>query len=31
MEWNMNDGRTNAYAENVRTIYRNAIDYLMAK
>jgi hypothetical protein len=31
MEWNMNDGRTNAYAENVRAIYRNAIDYLMAK
>lgn len=31
MEWSMNDGRTNAYAENVRTIYRNAIDYLMAK
>lgn len=31
MEWSMNDGRPNAYAENIRTIYRNGIDYLIAK
>ncbi|MGY5849863.1 DUF4960 domain-containing protein [Salegentibacter sp. F14] len=28
MEWNMNDGRTNAYRENIEGIYKNAIDYL---
>ncbi len=28
MEWNMNDGRENEYADNIRTIYKNAIDYL---
>lgn len=28
MEWRMNDGRPNAYAPNIRTIYKNAIDYL---
>ncbi|HRJ15811.1 MAG TPA: DUF4960 domain-containing protein [Saprospiraceae bacterium] len=28
MEWRMNDGRPNAYAQNIRTIYKNAIDYL---
>ncbi|MEL7123629.1 MAG: DUF4960 domain-containing protein, partial [Bacteroidota bacterium] len=28
MEWNMNDGRENVYADNIRTIYKNAIDYL---
>lgn len=28
MEWNMNDGRTNAYRGNVEGIYKNAIDYL---
>ena len=28
MEWNMNDGRTNAYRGNIEGIYKNAIDYL---
>ncbi|WP_037319097.1 DUF4960 domain-containing protein [Salegentibacter sp. Hel_I_6] len=28
IEWNMNDGRTNAYRGNVEGIYKNAIDYL---
>lgn len=28
MEWNMNDGRTNEFGDNIRTIYKNAIDYL---
>jgi hypothetical protein len=28
MEWNMNDGRTNAYRSNIEGIYKNAIDYL---
>jgi hypothetical protein len=28
MEWNMNDGRENAYGQNIRIIYKNAIDYL---
>ncbi len=28
MEWHMNDGRTNAYGQNIRIIYKNAIDYL---
>ena len=28
MEWNMNDGRTNQFAENIRKIYKNAVDYL---
>lgn len=31
MEWNMNDGRINPYADNVRTIYKNSIDYLGSK
>ncbi len=31
MEWNMNDGRTNPYANNIRTIYKNSIDYLGSK
>lgn len=31
MEWKMNDGRTNIYASNTRTIYKNAIDYLGTK
>lgn len=31
MEWKMNDGRTNIYASNIRTIYKNAIDYLGTK
>ena len=30
MEWNMNDGRDNIYAENIRGVYKNAIDYLAA-
>lgn len=28
IEWNMNDGRTNAYRGNIEGIYKNAIDYL---
>ena len=28
MEWSMNDGRTNAFGQNIRIIYKNAIDYL---
>ncbi len=28
MEWRMNDGRENAYGQNIRTIYKNGIDYL---
>ncbi len=28
MEWNMNDGRENTYGGNIRTIYKNSIDYL---
>lgn len=28
MEWNMNDGRTNAYRGNIEGIYKNTIDYL---
>jgi hypothetical protein len=31
MEWNMNDGRTNTHAGNIRGIYKNAIDYLQTK
>jgi len=31
MEWHMNDERVNPYANNVRTIYKNSIDYLGAK
>lgn len=31
MEWNMNDGRTNLYAGNIRAIYRNSIDYLKTR
>lgn len=31
MEWNMNDSRDNPYLENVRKIYKNSIDYLLAK
>jgi hypothetical protein len=30
-EWNMNDGRTNTHAGNIRGIYKNAIDYLQTK
>lgn len=28
MEWNMNDGRQNTYGNNIRAIYKNAINYL---
>ena len=28
MEWSMNDGRNNQFAQNIRGIYKNAIDYL---
>lgn len=28
MEWSMNDGRQNEFANNIRIIYKNAIDYL---
>ncbi len=31
MEWSMNDGRVNPYANNVITIYKNSIDYLSTK
>jgi hypothetical protein len=31
MEWNMNDGRPNIYAGNIRGVYKNAIDYLQTK
>nr|WP_315203560.1 DUF4960 domain-containing protein [uncultured Flavobacterium sp.] len=31
MEWAMNDGRVNAYENNVKGIYRNSIDYLSTK
>lgn len=31
MEWSMNDGRVNPYANNIRTIYKNSIDYLGSK
>lgn len=31
MEWNMNDGRENDFASNIRAIYKNAIDYLSTK
>ncbi len=31
MEWSMNDGRVNPYADNIRTIYKNSIDYLGMK
>lgn len=31
MEWSMNDGRVNPYANNIRTIYKNSIDYLNTK
>lgn len=31
MEWYMNDDRQNIYAENVRGIYRNAIEYLSTR
>jgi hypothetical protein len=31
MEWAMNDGSTNAYASNIKGIYRNSIDYLGTK
>ncbi|WP_282017663.1 DUF4960 domain-containing protein [Salegentibacter mishustinae] len=28
IEWNMNDGRTNDYRDNIEGIYKNSIDYL---
>ncbi|WP_083432168.1 DUF4960 domain-containing protein [Christiangramia salexigens] len=28
IEWNMNDGRTNEYRNNIEAIYKNSIDYL---
>ncbi|MFD2835015.1 DUF4960 domain-containing protein [Gramella sp. AN32] len=28
IEWNMNDGRTNEYRDNIEAIYKNSIDYL---
>ena len=31
MEWNMNDDRDNPYLSNVQKIYKNSIDYLLAK
>lgn len=31
MEWAMNDGRDNAYAGVIRSIYRNSIDYLRTR
>jgi hypothetical protein len=31
IEWNMNDGRNNEFAQNVRGLYKNAIDYLSIK
>ncbi|MXO04434.1 DUF4960 domain-containing protein [Flavobacterium sp. HBTb2-11-1] len=31
MEWSMNDNRINPYANNVKGIYRNSIDYLRTK
>lgn len=31
MEWSMNDGRDNPYLSNVQKIYKNSIDYLLAK
>ena len=31
MEWNMNDGRINDFASNIRGMYKNAIDYLSTK
>jgi hypothetical protein len=31
MEWSMNDNRNNPYLSNVQKIYKNSIDYLLAK
>lgn len=31
MEWHMNDNRVNPYADNIRTVYKNSIDYLGSK
>lgn len=31
MEWNMNDDRNNPYLSNVQKVYKNSIDYLLAK
>lgn len=31
MEWSMNDGRDNPYLNNVQKVYKNSIDYLLAK
>lgn len=31
MEWSMNDDRNNPYLSNVHKIYKNSIDYLLAK